>query len=174
MSSPAPSRYKSVSIALHWLMFALLIGVYVAAELQEGDDDGAFAAWHYSLGLSVFVLVWIRIVARLIWPAPAAVEGGWRNVLSKAVHGALYVLMIGMPVVGWLILSAEGDAISFFGLGLPPLVGPNHGLAEGLEEVHELGGKIGYGLLGLHAAAALFHHYVLRDGLMGRMLPSRA
>ena len=78
VSSPGPSRYKSVSIALHWLMFALLIGVYLAAELQEGDDDGAFAAWHYSLGLSVFVLVWIRIVARLIWPAPAAVEGGWR------------------------------------------------------------------------------------------------
>jgi cytochrome b561 len=154
-------------------MFALLIGVYLAAELQEGGRARNFATWHYTLGLSVFVLVWIRIAARLIWPAPAEVEHGWRNALSKVIHGALYVLMIAMPVVGWLILSAEGDAIQFFGIGLPPLVGVNHGLAKGLEEVHELGGNIGYGLVGLHAAAALFHHYVLRDGLMTRMLPGR-
>jgi cytochrome b561 len=173
-SSPTAERYKFASIFLHWLMLALLAAVYLMAELQEGEGADTFSTWHYSLGLSVFMLVWFRIVARLIWPAPAEVEQGWRNVLSKVTHGALYVLMIGMPVVGWLILSAEGDAIPFFGLHLPPLVAANHGLAEGLEEIHEVGGTIGYALVGLHAAAALFHHYVLRDGLMSRMLPGRA
>jgi cytochrome b561 len=71
-------------------------------------------------------------------------------------------------------LSAEGEAIPFFGVALPALVGTDHGLAETMEEVHELGGTIGYWLIGLHAAAALVHHYVLRDGLMARMLPRRA
>jgi cytochrome b561 len=173
-SSPTAERYNVVSIGLHWLMLALLAAVYLMAELQEGEGADTFAAWHSSLGLSVFVLVWLRIAARLIWGAPAEVEQGWRNVLSKVTHGALYVLMIGMPVVGWLMLSAEGDAIWFFGLHLPPLVAANHGLAETLEEIHEAGGTIGYALVGLHAAAALFHHYVLRDGLMSRMLPGRA
>jgi len=173
-NSPAAERHNFVSILLHWLMLALLAGVYVMAELQEGEGAASFATWHYSLGLSVFVLVWLRIAARLIWPAPAEVEQGWRNVLSRGTHGALYVLMIGMPVVGWLILSAEGDATSLFGLRLPPLIAANHGLAEGLEEIHEVGGTIGYALVALHAAAALFHHYILRDGLMTRMLPGRA
>jgi cytochrome b561 len=173
-NSPTAERYDFVSIVLHWLMLALLAGVYLMAELQEGEGANSFATWHYSLGLSVFILVWVRIVARLIWHAPGDVEQGWRNALSKVTHGALYVLMIGMPTVGWLILSAEGDAISFFGLHLPPLVAPNHGFAETLEEIHEIGGTIGYALVGLHAGAALFHHYVLRDGLMSRMLPRRA
>ena len=172
--SAAADRYSFVSILLHWLMLALLAGVYVMAELQEGEGDASFAAWHYSLGLSVFVLVWLRIAARLIWAAPARVEQGWRNVLSMVTHGPLYVLMIGMPVAGWLILSAEGDAISFFGLRLPPLIAADHGLAETFEEVHEVGGTIGYALVALHAVAALFHHYILRDGLMRRMSPGRA
>lgn len=174
-TSPAPQRYTPVSILLHWLMLVLLAGVYLAAELQEGEGQGeAVASWHYGLGLTVFALVWLRIVVRVFRPAPPAVEGGWRNVLSKVTHLALYVLMIGMPLVGWMILSAEGEAVSFFGLELPSLIGRDHALAEQLEEVHEVGGTIGYGLIGLHAAAALFHHYVLRDGLMARMLPGRA
>lgn len=174
-TKPRPERYNSASVVLHWLTLAVLVGVYVTAELQEGGRRAeSFATWHQTLGLSVFMLVALRLGARLIWASPPEVELGWRNSLSKVTHGALYLWLIGMPVIGWLILSAEGGAIAIFGVHLPPLVGANHDLAERLEKIHEVGGTLGYGLIGLHAAAALFHHYILRDRLMSRMLPKRA
>lgn len=94
--------------------------------------------------------------------------------LAKVVHLALYGLMIGMPLAGWLILSGEGKPIPFFGLELPPLIGPNEALAEQAEEIHELVGTIGYYLIALHMAAALAHHYILRDPVLARIMPSRA
>lgn len=169
-SSTSTQRYSAVLITLHWAMLALLVGVYVTAELQEHGEESVLATWHFALGLTVFALVWLRLAARLVWPAPAAIEGGWRNVLSKLTHGVLYLLMIGMPLVGWLLVSAEGEPVSFLGLTLPPLMAPDHATAEQLEELHEAGAAIGYWVVGLHAAAALFHQYVLRDGLIARML----
>ena len=94
--------------------------------------------------------------------------------LARATHFALYVFMIGMPVAGWLILSAEGETIPFFGLELPALAGKNEQFAEQVEEIHELGGTIGYWLIGIHAAASLFHHYLLRDRVFSRMMLVRS
>jgi len=82
--------------------------------------------------------------------------------------------MIAMPVLGWLALSAGGKADAFFGLQLPALIASNEALAGQLEEVHEILGTVGYWLGGAHAAAALFHHYVLRDGVLRPMLPEAA
>jgi cytochrome b561 len=94
--------------------------------------------------------------------------------LAMVVHLALYGLMIGMPLAGWLILSGEGKPILFFGLELPPLIGRNEALADQAEEIHELVGTIGYYLIALHTAAALAHQYILHDGVLARMMPSRA
>ena len=79
--------------------------------------------------------------------------------------------MICMPLAGWLILSAAGKPIPFFGLQLPALISENKDLAKLIREFHETLGKVGYFLIGLHAVAALFHHYVLRDNTLRRMLP---
>lgn len=172
-------RYSTASVALHWLMLVLIIAVYSAIELREFYPRGsapreAMKTWHFMLGLSVFVLVWLRILARLVTRSPAPLaQPAWRSVTAKLTHLALYGLMIAMPLAGWTILSAEGDAVPFFGLTLPPLTAPNEAFAEQVEGWHELGGTIGYWLIGLHAAASLFHHYVLRDGLLFRMLPAR-
>ena len=126
------------------------------------------------LGLSVLALVIVRIAARLLTPSPAELpEPAWRKWSSKATHLALYGLMLGMPIAGWTILSAAGKPIPFFGLELPALVGPNKELAETIAELHETGGEIGYWLIGLHALAALFHHYVLKDNVLLRMMPRR-
>jgi cytochrome b561 len=89
------------------------------------------------------------------------------------MHVALYVLMIGMPVAGWLMLSADGKPIPFFGLQLPALIDKSKDLAKIIKEIHETGGTVGYYLIGLHAVAALFHHYYVRDNTLQRMLPSR-
>lgn len=170
-------RYSMLTIGLHWFMLALLAAVYACIELRvlwpKGSDPRELIkTWHFMLGLSVFALVWLRLAARWagetppIEPSPPA----WQNLLAKGVHIALYALMIGMPLGGWLILSAEGEVIPFFGLELPPLVRPNEELAEQIEEIHETGGLVGYWLIGLHAVAALFHHYIKRDDTLTRML----
>ncbi|MEZ5459036.1 MAG: cytochrome b [Steroidobacteraceae bacterium] len=170
-------RYGKLTIALHWFMLALLAAVYACIELRElfprgSDPRNLLKTWHFMLGLSVFALVWVRLAARLaggtppITPPPAALQA----LAGKVVHVALYALMIAMPIGGWLILSAEGEPVPFWGLTLPPLVGPNEDLAELIEEIHETAGTVGYWLIGLHAAAALFHHYVLRDDTLRRML----
>lgn len=173
-------RYSIASIALHWLMFFLIVGAYAAIEFREFFPKGsepreALKSWHFMLGLSVLGLVWVRIAARLVWKPPHATDGGaaWQIVAARLTHLALYAFMIGMPIAGWLILSAEGKSIPFFGLELPALVGANEPFAEQVEEIHELGGSIGYWLIGIHAAASLFHHYFLRDQLLFRMIPRR-
>jgi len=175
------NRYGSLSIALHWLMLLLFVAVYATIELRglfpKGSDPReAMKAWHFMLGLSVFVLVWLRLaIYATAGPAPPVQPEPprWQELAAKLMHVALYVFMFAMPVLGWLILSAEAKPIPFFGLNLPALVGENKPLAETVKEIHETFGEVGYWLIGLHAAAALFHHYFLRDNTLRRMLPSR-
>lgn len=174
------TRYGSLSIGLHWLMLLLFIAVYGSIELRElfekgSDPREALKAWHFMLGMLVFVLVWLRIAARftgptpLIHPAPPEMQ----EISGKLLHLALYLLMIGMPLTGWLLLSAAGKPIPFFGLELPALIAENKDLAKQIKELHEAVGKAGYLLIGLHAAAALYHHYIKRDDTMTRILPER-
>jgi len=173
--SPTAAAYSRLSIGLHWFMLLLLAAVYACIELREVFPRGSviregLKTWHFMLGLSVFGLVGLRLVARIGAPHPVGLRS-WNDRLAAVVHLALYAIMIAMPILGWLALSADGKAVPFFGLELPALVAPNETLAGQVEEVHETLGTVGYGLAGLHAAAALFHHYVLRDGVLRRMLP---
>lgn len=174
------NRYGSLTIWLHWLMLLLLIAVYACIELRElypkgSDPREALKTWHFMLGLSVFVLVWVRLAARLSGPTPGIEPQPpvWQTLSAKIMHLALYLLMIGLPLSGWLMLSAAGKPIPFFGLQLPALIGENEQLAKQIEEIHEIVGELGYYLIGLHAAAALFHHYIRRDNTLLRMLPHR-
>lgn len=173
-------RYTGLTIALHWAMLALLVAVAATMELRGYFPRGsapreALKQWHYALGLTVFGLVWLRLIARIVWRAPAIVPPppAWQRLLAGATHLALYALMIAMPLLGWVILSAEGEAVRFLGLDLPALVGRDEALVDWAEEVHEAGAKLAYALVALHAAAALFHHYWLRDDTLRRILPGR-
>jgi cytochrome b561 len=169
-------RYSSLSIGLHWVMFLLIVAVYACIELREfypkgSDPREALKMWHFMLGLSVLVLVSARLVVYLtnqippIEPEPPK----WQKIGIKLMHFALYALMIAMPILGWLILSAQGKPIPFFGLNLPALIGENKDLMELFKETHEIIGTIGYFLIGLHTVAALVHHYILRDNTLLRM-----
>lgn len=175
-----PNRYSSLSITLHWLMLLVIAAAFATIELRTSFPRGSdiregLKTWHFMLGLSVLALVIVRIAARLLTASPADLpEPAWRKALAKLTHLALYALMIGMPIAGWTILSAEGEAVPFFGLELPPLVAPNEGLAKQVEELHELGGTIGYWLIGFHALAALFHLYVIKDNVLLRMMPGKS
>jgi superoxide oxidase len=176
------NRYGSLSIALHWLMVLLIAAVYVCMELRENFPKGSdlregLKAWHFMLGLSVLVLVAVRVAARLAGTLPQVHPDLPRRqvLLARAMHLALYALMIGMPLLGWLTLSAEGKEIPFFGFHLPALIiGKDASVADWAKEIHEAGGTIGYFLIGLHAVAALYHHYVAGDDTLRRMLPGRS
>lgn len=171
-----PNRYSTASIALHWAMVGLFVAVYAAINLADAFEKGSAARqlardWHFMLGLSVWVLVWLRIAFRVAGTAPPIVPEPppWQAKLAKLGHLALYGLMVGLPLMGWLVLSARGKPIPFFGLELPALLSPDKGLAGQLKELHELGGQLGYFLIGGHAFAALFHHYVQKDNTLLRM-----
>lgn len=174
------ARYNNLSITLHWIMLVLLVAVYACMELREYYPKGSdiregLKSWHFILGLSVLVLVFVRVAARVSRPAPpiTPVLPEWQRWLARVVHISLYVFMIGMPIAGWTILSASGKTIPFFGFALPPLVGENKALAGQVKELHETVASVGYYLIGFHAAAALFHHYFIKDDTLKRMLPRR-
>lgn len=173
-------RFSSLSIALHWVMVLLISAVYATILLRENYPKGTdiregLKSWHFMLGLLVLILVVIRLIARLksrkppITPEPPV----WQSLLARATHFALYAFMLAMPVAGWVILSAAGKPIPFFGLELPALASQSKALAGQVKELHETVGTVGYFLIGLHALAALFHHYVVKDDTLLRMLPGR-
>jgi cytochrome b561 len=170
-------RYSTASIAMHWLMVLAFIGIYAAVNLidvfPKGSDTRQLAKnMHFSFGLLVFGLVWLRLLFRVMGTTPPIVPAPpvWQDRLAKLLHLALYGLMVAMPLLGWFALSAFGKPIPFFGLALPALVAENKELGRSIMEVHELGGNLGYLLIGGHAAAALFHHYWIKDNTLRRML----
>lgn len=175
------SRYSRMSIALHWLMLALLAAVYACIEFRgifpKGSDSRTLIVeTHYLLGLTVFVLVWLRLLARTLGVAPSIVPPPpvWQMLISKLMHWTLYLFMIATPLLGWLVVSAQGHSVMFYGLELPTLVGEDAAYAKEVKGWHELLASIGYWLIGLHALAGLYHHYVVRDNTLLRMLPKRS
>ncbi|MBK7900837.1 MAG: cytochrome b [Azonexus sp.] len=173
-------HYGPPAILLHWIMLLLLVAVYACIELHEAlpkgsDTREALKTWHFMLGLTVFVLAFIRLAVHPAGPEPLIVPAppSWQKALATTAHVLLYVLMIAMPLLGWLLLSASGKPVPFWGMQLPALVAESKSVAAWVEEVHEAGGTAGYFLVALHAAAALYHHYFVRDNTLLRMLPER-
>lgn len=172
------TRYGSLSIGIHWLMLLLFVAVYAFIELRElypkgSDPREAMKAWHFMLGMLVFALVWPRLAARFSGPTPAIQPepASRMQLAAKLGHPALYALMVVVPLLGWLSLSAAGKPVPFFGLELPALIGENKELAKQIKEVHETIGTLGYYLIGLHVTAALYHQHIKHDNTMARMLP---
>lgn len=175
----SPQRYGTVSIALHWLMAAMMVGVYASIELHEAygrtPTAAMFERWHTLLGLSILLLVLLRLGLHMVQPVPTIVPPLVRlqHSLARLMHLALLAFMLAMPVIGWVLLSAEGHEVMFFGLQLPALAATDRNFADSVAEVHEMIGTLGYFLIGLHTVAALFHHYITKDNTLVRMLPRR-
>lgn len=175
-------RYSTWLIGIHWLMLLLLVTVYACMELRGFAPKGSdlrtnMKSLHYLLGLLTLAFVILRIVVRLNAGAAPDIQPpipAWQDKLSRLLHYALYAFMLAVPTVGWLTLSADGMPIVLFGLRVPSLVNANESLSHQLKELHEALAMAGYFLIGFHAAAALVHHYVIRDNTLVRMLPRGA
>lgn len=171
------AKYRPSIIALHWLTLLLMVGVYACMELRGNYPRGSetremLKDWHYLLGLSVFALTWLRLLLRATGKVPPIVPQppAWQAGISHAVAFLLYAFMLAMPVLGYLALNAEGHAVALGSFEFPRLVAENPAFADSVKEIHETIGTAGYFLVGLHALAALLHHYVRHDNALRRML----
>lgn len=179
MPVAARTRYDTVAMSLHWLIAALLIFMlFIGEELMEEEDGfGAFGpSLHVSIGSAILILSVFRLAWRLFNPPPAypASMASWERMAAKVMHVLFYILLIGIPLTGWLatpkFLSEEGVTAGLTLFGAFPLPGaPNLGLP--MKSLHELGSNLGIVLLALHVLAALKHHFINRDDVLRRMLP---
>lgn len=173
-----PTRWGGVSQFLHWLIVLLIIGQGVVGltmgDLTNGPSKIQVYALHKSFGLTVLALVVLRVLWRLYAGAPAPVPGTptWQARIASLTHWALYALLFAIPISGWVLNSAAGFPLQYFGLfNLPALAGRDHDLHELAENAHETLFWILVALALLHAAAAFYHHVFLRDATLARMLP---
>lgn len=171
-------RYSLVAIILHWAIAALLaFQISVGWALEDlGARGFALYQWHKSVGITILGLTLLRIVVRYWKPRPAKLEGGWQGALASGVHFGLYAFMLGAPLSGWALVSTakvKVPTLLFGVLPLPhlPLPASAHELAEG---GHGLIAWLGIALFLLHVAGALRHHFLIRDGLIWRMIPGRS
>jgi cytochrome b561 len=179
------SRYTVTAMVLHWLLAAVVLGLFgmglYMADLPFSPQRLQLYNWHKWAGMSFLILSVLRLLWRLAHRPPALPDEisqampSWQTRAYHATHHLLYGLFFAVPVAGWAYSSAAGFPIVLFGqLPLPDLLAVNKDLAEQIKPLHEWLAFALVGLAGLHIAAALKHHWLDRDGLLLRMLPSRA
>jgi cytochrome b561 len=173
-------HYTKIAIALHWIIgVAIIIMLAMGLLLDSVPDDYKFQVYqfHKSLGLTILVLSFVRLFWRLTHKTPALPEGmkTWEIWASKLTHYAFYIMMIGIPMTGWALVSASplNFPIMWFGLfewpHLPLTI--DKSLSQNFGEMHELLAYMTIGLLGLHIGAALKHHFINEDNVLTHMLP---
>jgi cytochrome b561 len=171
------ATYDSFSIALHWLTAVLVLLQFVLAVTWEWfgrPTERLMIVAHMSFGIVLAAVIVVRIAWRLVpgRRTPAAATG-WADMAARAVHALLYCMLAAEAALGFVLRWAGNESMSFFGLLIPPPFAPfSKPALHWVEELHELNGWAIVVLAAGHAAAALYHHYVLRDPVLSRMLPA--
>jgi cytochrome b561 len=189
MSAPMPNesrphrfrnvdRWGPVSQSLHWLVVVGILTMAVLGltmtELPSGPDKVRLYAVHKSIGLTILALVAFRLLWRLWAGTPKAIPTipRWQHMIANVSHFGLYVLLFAVPISGWVLNSASGFPLWWFGLfRVPAIAGRDHDLHELAETVHEFLFWSLIALVLVHASAAIFHHLFQRDDTLARMLP---
>ena len=178
MLTATPVRYTSTAIALHWLIFLLIacgftLAVYMV-DLPLSPQKLKYFSWHKWIGVTVFMLAVARLAGRLVLPAPAlpATMPAWQQSAEAVSHTLLYLLLLVIPLTGWLYSSAAGVPTVYLGIvQLPDLLAKDTALAELLKFIHVMLSYTILTLVIIHAAAALKHHFLDQDDVLKRMLP---
>ncbi len=176
-----PARhYNGVAKGLHWLMALLIVGLIPLGlymqELPLSPQKLQLYSWHKWAGVTVFALLLVRVAWRLAFPPPPLPwqMSRWQQQAAHAGHLALYLLMLAVPLSGWLMSSAKGVQTVWFGvLPLPDLLEKDKALGAQLADLHALLSWTLVALLVAHVGAALKHHFIDRDDILARMLPAR-
>ncbi len=171
------THYTRTVVVLHWLVALLIFAAFpiglLMSDMPLSPLKLKLVSYHKWLGVTVFLFVLVRLAWRATHtpPLPVAMPV-WQQRAANGVHYLLYLLIFIIPLTGWLMSSAKGVQTVYLGvLPLPDLLGKDKALGKVLEDVHA---ALNYGMLALvilHIGAALQHQFILRDGVLARMLP---
>lgn len=173
------TRYGTVAQIIHWATAILVLAAFIYGPggseqrvyLPARDFDRQL---HETLGLCVFALVVMRVLWRMVDKRPPALQdAGWQGIVAKAVQGALYLLLFALPLTAIAGAWLEGHPLTLLaGVEIPAPIGLSHEAGATIARIHTWLGDAILWLAGLHALAALYHHIVLKDGVLVSMLPS--
>jgi cytochrome b561 len=173
--------YGVIAVALHWLMAVLLVvllamGLYMVRLPDIGFDKLKInlIVYHKELGILALLLMLFRWMWRLVNHLPRLVDGPvWQMIAARFVHLCFYALMVALPVTGWLMSSAAGFPVPFFGLFyLPDFIRENDALFQFFIAVHKWLAYALIAYIAVHMGAALWHHFVRRDATLKKMMPA--
>lgn len=186
MNPLSTARYDTLSRVFHWataivVTIAFILGPEGFGRLMRQGVDPATRSdivWHESLGILVLVLTALRLVWIALRPAtPQFQMAGWMHLAGRLMHIALWVILVALPISAFLALGGEGHPLTLLGGVRVDWMAPiaESGIAKMADwgDVHQFLGDAIMWLAGLHAAAAIFHHVVLKDGVLASMLPQR-
>ena len=177
MPTQSNRSYNPVAKVFHWTMALLIIGMLCMGLYMGslGFTPLKFQLYqlHKSIGITILMLVTLRLLWRLTYPAPMlpAHMPLWQKAAAHGTHTLLYVLMFAMPVSGYIMSDAGGYHPNWFGLEVPIVTGPNPALATNLNLFHEYAAYAIWALLAAHVGGALYHHVIVKDNTLRRMLP---
>jgi superoxide oxidase len=181
LSTPPAAIHPALIRSLHWATLVVLITAYSLVLARDAFEDEAVCHallnLHRYVGLAAWGLALLRLVSRSRLPmAPAQTHTPlWERMAAGSTHALLYLLLLGVPLLGWALTSARGQPISLGVLGLlPAWPAKDLDLADTLQDLHELAAWSLAALVGAHAAAALWHHHVRKDAVLVAMLPGLA
>jgi cytochrome b561 len=172
------SDYKSSVKFLHWLIVALLIVQFIVAwtmpHIGRNTPVTTLISLHFTVGIVILAVAILRLVWRVIQGEPAPLDGvpPWQTQSARVIHWLLYLLLLVVPVLGWINASWRGMPLVLFGLELPKLIGTRAPGWRWTGDVHNLlANYMMLTLVGLHILAGLYHYFIRRDHVLQRMLP---
>lgn len=175
--APRPG-YGVTAKTLHWLVVLLLIAQFIFGwtmpHIGRNTPVTTLISLHFIFGIIILAVAVVRLLVRLVQgePPQSDVLPVWQQHLSHLVHWLLYLLLFVVPILGWINASYRGMPIVMFGLELPPLVAKGAAGLGWTGDVHGLLAEYGMlTLVALHVLAALYHHFIQRDGVLKRMVP---
>jgi cytochrome b561 len=172
-------RYNATMIGLHWLTAGLVISaiclIWSVHLTPRGPLHSTLLVLHRSCGITTFAAAILRLLLRAAGNVPPPIDGVpiWQKWAETFSHWLLYALLLTMPVTGFVDSASSGHAVQVFYLFTLPVLPENRPLAELSSDIHSTLAWVVYGIIALHSAAALYHHYFLGDNTLTRMLPQR-
>ena len=180
LSGATATKHASVTIVLHWTTVMAIVVAVAAIYLRDISEEKVIRQLlleaHRQLGLLVLVCVPLRVATRYLlgFSDQTVRMTALLRWVAAMTHLALYAFLIALPLLGWAATSAKGVTLRLFAFApLPALVAPDPDLADALVDYHTWGAWALLALVAAHAFAALWHHFVHRDGVLTAMLPSR-
>ena len=176
--APTASGYTGTAKSLHWLIVALLIAQFIFAwtmpHIGRNTPVTTLISLHFTYGIIILAVAIVRLGWRLSHGEPKPEDGlpPWQTLSAQVTHWLLYLLLFVVPILGWINASWRGMPVVMFGFELPKLLATRAPGWGWTGDVHGLlANYLMLALVGLHVAAALYHHFIRHDGVLKRMLP---